>query len=94
MQLIAIVVLFWQRRRVVPVIRRGWSWLKESGANVPSGSSRARATRLARQATVRGWRTVDTEANAARIARFVAWMRTLSSTGTVARPTSTPERTA
>jgi hypothetical protein len=93
MQLIAIVVLFWQRRRVTSLLRRGWGWAKTTSTEAPSGSRWARATRLTRQAAARGWRAVDTEANAGRVARFIAWMREVASSRVVARTTSANEST-
>lgn len=92
MQLIAVVVLFWQRRRVSSLLRRAWAWRTTTdtatGASA-GGGRRASATRLAKQAAGRGWRAVDTEANAGRVSHFVAWMRGLAATGAVARTSST-----
>lgn len=92
MELIAIVVLFWQRRRVSALVRRAWGWVKSTSAGAPAASRRGRVTHTAKQAAARGWRAVDTEANAGRVARFVAWMRGLASTGVVAR-TASPNQT-
>ena len=91
MQLIAIVVLFWQRRRVSVLLRRAWGWVKSTDSAAPAASRRGRATHTAKEAAARGWRAVDTEANAGRVASFVAWMRGMASTGVVARTTSTSE---
>ncbi len=88
---VAAIVLFWQRRHVVPLLRRAWSALKtqESGA-APAGK-RSRVGALGRRAVVGGWRAVDTDANATRLARFVAWMRSFAAGSEVVRAPSTTE---
>lgn len=89
MELIAIVVLFWQRRRVSALLRRAWASVTATDTAPTASGPRARAVRLATQAAGRGWRAMDTEANASRVSRFVSWMRRLAGAGVVAR-TSTP----
>jgi hypothetical protein len=93
MPFVAAIVLFWQRRRVVPLLRRAWSALTagESGA-APAGK-RARAGAVGRRAVVGGWRAVDTDANATRVARFVTWMRSLAAGSEVVQAPSAPNTT-
>jgi hypothetical protein len=91
MQFLAAIVLFWQRRRVVPLVRRAWSALKtQESVAVPAGT-RARVGAIGRRAVIGGWRAVDTDANATRVARFVAWMRSLAAGSEVVPAPSSPE---
>ena len=90
MPFIAAIVLFWQRRRLVPLLRRFWASLRPHGTGAPAGA-RGSVNAVGRRALVGAWRAVDTEANATRVARFVTWMRSFAAGGEVVRAASTPE---
>lgn len=91
MQFIAAIVLFWQRRRVVPLLRRAWVVLTTRGSDAVPPGTRARVGAIGRRAVVGGWRAVDTDANATRVARFVAWMRSLAAGSEVVKAPTAPE---
>ena len=76
MPLIALVVLFWQRRRVAALlrsVRTEWEARPRSvsGAQNPFATAASAAERLA----ARAWRAVDTPQNAARAERLVDRIR-------------------
>jgi hypothetical protein len=92
---ITAIVLFWQRRRLVPLLRRGWATLRSTATQDAAGTGTlGRLAVLARRALVGGWRTVDTDANANRLARFVGWMRTFAAGNDVVRPAAKTETAA
>lgn len=87
MQFLAIIALIWQRKRVSAALQRAWTWTARAAGSAPGESHRGRATRIGRTAAAQAWRSVDTPSNAARVDRFVQWMRRLAgmeaSTGVV-----------
>lgn len=95
MPFIAAIVLFWQRRRVIPLVRRGWAAARSTAtADTTGAGTLARLVALARRLLVSGWRAVDTDANASRLARFVRWMRTFAGGTDVVRTAAKPETAA
>ncbi len=73
MPVIALIVLLWQRRRVLSLFRRARStWAGRSTTRATEDSSAAATIgRLG----ARAWRTFDTPQNAARAERLIARLR-------------------
>lgn len=94
MQFIAAIVLFWQRRRLIPLVRRGWASVRSTATADTAGGTLSRLAAVARRLLVNGWRAVDTDANASRLARFVSWMRTFAGGSDVVRTAAKPETSA
>ena len=95
MPFIAAIVLFWQRRRLVPLLRRGWTAARSAAAQDTAASGTlGRLAVLARRILIGGWRAVDTDVTASRLARFVVWMRSMASGSDVVRASTKPETAA
>ncbi len=92
MPFIAAIVLFWQRRRIIPLVHRAWASLRSSATEDAAGAGPVgRLAAIARRLVVGGWRAMDTDANAGRLARFVDRMRSMAAGGDVSGTTAKPE---
>lgn len=82
MPLVALIVLFWQRRRLATVLRRARAeWAARPAKGAPSEGVLAGAAAAAGWAGTRAWRAVDTPANAARAERWIARARAAAARG-------------
>ena len=95
MPFIAAIVLFWQRRRLIPLLRSGWAAIRSAAAqDTAAAGTLGRLAVLARRILIDGWRAVDTEATRSRLGRFVRWMRSMAGGTDVDRSAAKPETAA
>jgi hypothetical protein len=91
MPFIAAIVLFWQRRRLIPLLRRGWAAIRSAAAqDTAAAGTLGRIAVLARRILIGGWRALDTDATRSRLARFVGWMRSMAGGSDVAPAAAKP----
>ncbi len=92
MPFIAAIVLFWQRRRLIPLLRRGWAAIRSTADHDTAATGTfGRLAMVARRILIGGWRAMDTDATRSRLARFVGWMRSMANGGDVVRAPAKPE---